>query len=392
MTEQTYVRVVSHAVFDPMRGKRPLLGQLDIELTERCNNRCIHCLINLPEDDRKAESCEMDTSFVLDVLRQAAELGCLRVRFTGGEPLLRPDFPHIYLTARRLGMQVVLFTNGRLITPDLASLLSRIPPGQAVEISVYGMHPGSYDTAAGTRGAFEEFWRGVKLLLDFKVPFIVKQALLPQNRHEMEEFEEWAATLPAMDNPPGYAMNFDLRARRDDPEKNKRIVALRLSPQETVSVLARDPKYVSEMQEFCGKFMHLPGDRLFSCGAGLATCIDAYGNAQMCLPLHHPAMVCDLKTHSLREAITEIFPRFRERKAENTEYVRRCAFCFLKGLCGQCPAKSWMEHGTLDTPVEYLCDVAHARARNLGLIGETEHAWEVTDWQERVRIFTKKKR
>ena len=35
------------------------------------------------------------------------------MRFTGGEPLLRPDFEELYLHARRLGMKVLLFTNAR---------------------------------------------------------------------------------------------------------------------------------------------------------------------------------------------------------------------------------------------------------------------------------------
>ncbi len=67
------------------------------------------------------------------------------------------------------------------------------------------------------------------------------------------------------------------------------------------------------------------------------------------------------------------------------EYLRRCALCFLKGLCEQCPGKSWSENGTLDTPVEYLCEVAHVQARHLGWLGESEHGWEVTKWRERVR-------
>jgi hypothetical protein len=49
-----------------------------------------------------------------------------------------------------------------------------------------------------------------------------------------------------------------------------------------------------------------------------------------------------------------------------------------------CPAKSWAEHGTLDTPVEYLCRVAHAQARDLGLLQDGERSWEVTDWHSRV--------
>ena len=373
---------------DLFREKRPLLGQLDIELTERCNNRCIHCLINQPEDDQELQSREMSTEFVLNLLNQAVNLGCMTVRFTGGEPLLRKDFQELYIAARRLGLKVILFTNARLITPDLASLLGRMPPGRVVEVTVYGMHPESYDIVAGVKGSYVEFKRGVDLLLENKIPFVVKQAHLPQNKTEMNEFEAWAATIPAMDKRPGFSMNFDLRGRRDDLDKNRRIEKLRLSPADTLEMLARDPKYVSGMQEFCGKFMRPPGDKLFSCGAGHGTCVDAYGFAQMCLPFKNPDKVYDLNKGTLREALVEYFPLFREIKAENPEYIRRCAICFLKGLCEQCPAKSWMETGTLDTPVEYLCDVAHVQARYLGLIGEDEKAWEITDWRERIERFT----
>ena len=92
----------------------------------------------------------------------------------------------------------------------------------------------------------------------------------------------------------------------------------------------------------------------------------------------------------LHFALTEYFPRLRKMRATNPEYLNRCGRCFLKGLCEQCPAKSWMEHGTLDTPVEYLCTVAHAQARYLGLVGKQENAWDVAegDWRERVARFS----
>jgi radical SAM protein with 4Fe4S-binding SPASM domain len=127
-----------------------------------------------------------------------------------------------------------------------------------------------------------------------------------------------------------------------------------------------------------------PGDRLFACGAGHGTCVDAYGRAQMCMMLRHPDRAYDLKTGSLRDALTCFFPRLRETRATNPEYLARCARCFLKGLCEQCPAKSWAEHGTLDTPVEYLCQVAHAQAHDLGLLRNGERAWEVRDGRSRV--------
>jgi len=103
--------------------------------------------------------------------------------------------------------------------------------------------------------------------------------------------------------------------------------------------------------------------------------------------LRHPDTVCDLRASPLHYALTEFFPRLRETRATNPEYLRRCARCFLKGLCEQCPGKSWMEHGTLDTPVEYLCAVAHAQARFLGLLKDGENSRDVVNGKERVARF-----
>jgi hypothetical protein len=104
----------------------------------------------------------------------------------------------------------------------------------------------------------------------------------------------------------------------------------------------------------------------------------------MCMLLRHPDTVYDLARGTLHEALTEAFPRLRAGWATNPAYLDRCARCFLKGLCEQCPGKSWSEHGTLDTPVEYLCQVAHAQARFLGLLAPGEQAWAIADWRERV--------
>jgi radical SAM protein with 4Fe4S-binding SPASM domain len=367
------------------QGRTPLLGHLDLELTERCNNACIHCYINLPARDKAAAQRELAAEDWKDILSQAADLGALWVRFTGGEPLLRPDFAEIYLYARRLGLQVMLFTNGRLITPELADLFARVPPLKKVEISAYGMRPESYDAVARVPGAFAEFRRGVDLLWERQVPFVVKSVVLSPNLAEIDEFEAWVATLPWRGPGSPYSVFLDLRTRRDSPAKSRRIRALRVSPAEGVALLARQGEaYRQEMARFCSGFVGPPGDRLFSCGAGEAGCVDAYGTYQMCMQLRHPDTVYDLKGGTLRQALTEVFPCLRELRASNPDYLRRCARCFLKGLCEQCPAKSWSEHGTLDTPVEYLCEVTHAQAQYLGLLGEGERAWEVADWRERI--------
>ncbi len=373
----------------PVKRVASKLGGLDIELTERCNNDCVHCCINLPEDDQVAEAREMTTGQVKQILTEAAALGCLRVRFTGGEPLLRPDFEELYLFARRLGLKVIIFTNARLITPRLADLLTKFPPLVWMEITVYGMSAESYEAVARRPGSFAEFRRGADLLLERKIPFVVKSAVLPQNRDEMESFEAWARTIPWMDKPPSYSMFFDLRNRHDDARKNRLIRSVRVSPEKGLAVLTRDSgKFRKNTDEFASKFMGPPGDLLFRCGAGHGLCDDAYGAAQPCMGVRAPELTFRLfeegtPPKTLAQALAS-FENLRAMRATNPEYLRRCAVCFLKGLCEQCPAKSLAEHGTLDTPVEYLCEVAHAQARWLGWLGKDENAWEVENWRERI--------
>jgi radical SAM protein with 4Fe4S-binding SPASM domain len=381
----SYIRKTFEAPFQI----HPLLGSLDLELTERCNNNCIHCYINLPVDD-SAKERELTTPKIKDILTEAASLGCFTVRLTGGEPLLREDFEEIYIFARRLGLKVLLFTNATLITPPLADLFFRIPPGEKVEVSVYGMSKKSYEAVTKTSGSFKAAMRGIKLLQNKEIPFIVKAAFLPQNKSELDEFETWASTIPWMDKAPSYSAFFDLRARRDSEEKNKLIKKLRVPPEEAVQVLSRDRnRYLQEMKQFCAKFMRATGNKIFSCGLSHGGCVDAYGNFQPCMLLRHPDTVYDLRAGSLREALVELFPRIKEMKTQNSDYLARCSRCFLHGLCEQCPGKSWMEHGTLDTPIDYFCQVAHARALDLGLLQEGEQAWEIEDWKERIRAFVK---
>lgn len=385
MTERTDIFKNNRDHYSLRTGDGPPVVQLDIELTERCNNACIHCSINQPAGDRLTRARELDTDAWQDILRQAAGMGVMTVRLTGGEPLLRDDFPEIYLFARRLGLRVMLFTNARLVTPQIAALLSDVPPLEEVEVSVYGMSRESYEAVTGADGSYAGFRKGVQLLLDRKIPFVVKGAVLPPSKRDMAAFDAWAATLPRMSTPPAYAMFFDLRARRDSTAKNSRIRRLRVSPEEGLAILTRQPdRYRREISEFFEKFMSPPDDRLFTCGIGPA-CVDAYGALQPCLSLRRPELTIDLKNIGLKEALASGWPALKEMRAANPLYLERCARCFLRGFCEQCPAKSWSEHGTLDTPVAYFCRVAHAQARFLGLLEKKERAWEVRDSKERIQ-------
>jgi radical SAM protein with 4Fe4S-binding SPASM domain len=366
------------------KAGRPPLARLDFELTERCNHDCIHCSVNLPAGDDEAKRRELTAAEIKNILEEAASLGCLSVRFTGGEPLLRDDFEEVYTAARNLGLRVRIFTNATLITPGLAALLKKIPPLEKMEVSVYGMTAESAAAVTGNPDSHEASRRGLALLLSHGVPFVVKGALLPPTKDEADRFEAWARELPGMTAPPSCAMLFDLRSRRDLEAKNERIRELRMGPQEYVRLESRHGEgQAVELRAFVARFAGPGGDHLFPCLADTAS-VDAYGRFQVCLSLRHPDTVYDLKKGSLKNAVEEFLPKVREMRTANPAYLKRCGRCFLKALCLQCPAKAWAEHGTLDTPVEYFCGIAHAQAVSIGVLEEGEKAWGLADWQARV--------
>jgi MoaA/NifB/PqqE/SkfB family radical SAM enzyme len=361
-----------------------LLPSLIIELTDRCNNACQHCYINRPAGDLQAAALEMKTGFIKDLIRQAADLGCLDLRFTGGEPLLRDDFPELYRFARSQGFKVHLFTNGRLIDDKLARLLKDLPPGQPVGITVYGMNADSYDGVSGVAGSFGEFREGVRRLQEHGIDFGLKMAVLPHNRADIPVYESWVRELFKGRKEPAYILGLLLRARHDDDRKDRRIRALRAEPEQVVELVARSNRYADELRDFCRRFTGSPSDKLFDCDFGLSLCVDAYGYAQGCILLRHPDLLYDLKAGTLAGALREFFPKFSDRRAQDPMFLHRCARCCLRGLCEQCPAQSWLEHGTLDTPVEFQCRTAHAHACKLGLLRNGEKGWEVDDWPLRL--------
>ncbi len=386
MGTASYVEKQSVYTVTRQQGTRPVLEHLVMELTERCNNNCIHCCIRQSRDDGRRPQKELSTNEICDILREAALLGAITVRFSGGEPLLRDDFEEIYLCARRLGMMVAIFTNATRVTPRLAKLFARIPPLEKIEVTVFGMKRETCEEVTRAQGSYDAACNGIRLLVKHRVPFYVRGTVLPPNKDELDEFEAWAAALPSMDGAPQLAMFLDLHCRRDSA-RNRLIRSVRLSPEEGLAVLTRKGDiYIKEIIALAARLRIARDDRLFRCSAGImGLCVDAFGTLQPCVMLRHPACVYDLKKGSIEDAVRNFFPVLRKRKASNPEYLTRCARCFLRGFCDQCPAKAWAAYGTLDTPVDYFCDVAHVHAKHAGLLKGEERAWEIEDWAGRIR-------
>jgi MoaA/NifB/PqqE/SkfB family radical SAM enzyme len=123
-----------------------------------------------------------------------AGAGCLWLQLTGGQPLLRPDFRDLYLHAKKLGLLVTLFTNGTLLTPELADFLQDYPPF-VVEITVYGLTKATYEVVTQVPGSYEKCLRGIDLLRARQIPLSLKTMVMTFNAHELEDMRVWSQGL-----------------------------------------------------------------------------------------------------------------------------------------------------------------------------------------------------
>lgn len=78
------------------------------ELTLKCNVSCRYCFNN----SGNSQPNELTTREVLKSLEDLKEANVLDIRFTGGEPLTRPDWYKIFKKAKKLGFAVSCNTNG----------------------------------------------------------------------------------------------------------------------------------------------------------------------------------------------------------------------------------------------------------------------------------------
>jgi MoaA/NifB/PqqE/SkfB family radical SAM enzyme len=151
-----------------------------LELTYRCNWRCVFCY-NPRHSDRRGLSAGEWTS-VLDDLRA---LGTLAVTLTGGEPLAHPGFLDVARAAAARRFALRIFTNGTLVSEAVADAIADLPP-LAVEMSLHGATADTHDRLTGAPGSFDAMRRGLERLRARRVPLLVKSLLTSVNESELD--------------------------------------------------------------------------------------------------------------------------------------------------------------------------------------------------------------
>lgn len=337
-----------------LRGSRtPFEGT--IETTYRCNLRCAHCYVNEAVGDAEEAARELATERLLSLIDEIAERGALFLLLTGGEVLVRRDFPEIYLRALRRGLLVVVYTNGTLVTDKVAELFAEHRP-HLVEITLYGMTRDTYEKVTQVPGSYDKCLAGIRRLVESQVPLKLKTMALTWNYHEVPAMREFARSLGL-----GFRYDSSLNPRVDCGAN--RNGELQLSAEQAVALDLQDPKRVAELREFLERSARPgsvadPARGVYSCGAGeVGFTVDPYGNLQLCQLSRRRSF--SVREASFAEGWDVHLPRFRARTWQTNSVCRRCN---LISFCSSCPGAAEMENGDVEKLVPQFCEITHRRA------------------------------
>jgi radical SAM protein with 4Fe4S-binding SPASM domain len=339
-------------------GDKRVPVEASLEITRRCPLECQHCYNNLPMGDLAARNRELSKQEYEQLLTELADMGVIWILFTGGEIFARKDFLEIYTFAKRKGFIITLFTNGILINEKIADYLSEYPPF-AIEITLYGRTKETYEALTQLSGSSDRCMRGIHLLLDRGLPLKLKTVGTRINAHEVVAMREFAELELGVD----FKFDSLLNPRIDCSQAP---LEVRLSPEEVVALDLHWPKMASEYRQLLEQSTLRPAEpskTVYVCGGGVKSfAIDPYGHMSICVISHRETY--DIRQGSVREGWDQFLLKVRQQ--ERTQ-PSKCDSCRIRSVCSTCPATGELESGDPQSPVEFLCEVAHLRATVLGV-------------------------
>ncbi|WP_024622110.1 radical SAM/SPASM domain-containing protein [Metaclostridioides mangenotii] len=186
--EDLYNRLCSIAIIEDENNKQHFKNKIaSIEITHRCNLKCVHCCIDA--DGVVSENKDLSTEDMKSIFDKIIKWNPSRIMLSGGEPMLRKDFIELlkYLKSNYHG-KIIVSTNGTLINEKNVSILSE--SAYQIDISLDGVDEESCSIVRGP-GVFEKVIKNVKLLKSTGFEKVsLSMAISDKNEHLESEFNK----------------------------------------------------------------------------------------------------------------------------------------------------------------------------------------------------------
>jgi len=162
--------------FDPFSQEIKAPYRLDLALTYRCNNACVHCYAG-----KASAAKELSTQDWKAVIGRAFELRIPQILFTGGEPTMRDDLPELVAETERYGIVSGIVTNGRRLSDP--ALVERLASAgiDFIQVTLESSRPEVHEKITERNGSFQETVQGIRNILKQRLYVSVNTTLNPLN-------------------------------------------------------------------------------------------------------------------------------------------------------------------------------------------------------------------
>lgn len=334
------------------------------ELTARCNLSCKMCYIHLDKQQQEKVGAELTTEQWIQMGQQAEKAGTLYLLLTGGEVLIRPDFPEIYSALCKMGFLITIYTNATLIDEKIQKLFERYPPFE-VGITLYGATPETYEKICGNSNAFYKVIEGLERLKTVKTNLEIRTTFIKENEEEMEALYELALR---------YTPHYKITpiVFKACPDIQSDVEQCRLSPAEAYDFQMRYWKFLKEQNWSFKKFQKTDekieyDTRIKRSGYEVEPvnikCLA--GKCEYNITWDGHMTGCNLffipYTEPMKEGFMAAWKRLPE-LLSNLPKPEKCKTCPWdeKQLCGNCPPKLYLETGCFDKEAPFICGLTQA--------------------------------
>ena len=343
--------------------ERRLPWNVHIDLTYRCNERCVHCYLD------HHDYGEMTTREVKNVLDQLADAGALFLTFSGGEIFLRQDLFELIRYARGLNFDVSLKTNALLIDQSRARKLRELDI-RKIQISIYSADAAIHDAITKVPGSLERSLRAIRFLLAEGLQVKLACPLMKQNLAAFRDVQSLAEKLgvpymldltitPMMDGGDGVLGLRSSAAELLQVLQDQNLNSRACTPPEAATEAAFATGSATSSGIESGAYDDIP------CSAGHNSCyISPYGDVSPCVQMPKPA------GNLRKQRFDEIWYGSSEMnrvRAVRESQLPLCSSCSIRNYCERCPGLAQMEGGDLLGAYERACELAEMNARLAGI-------------------------
>ena len=331
--------------FDEEYAKNPVIQGVIIEITQICNEKCIHCYI--PHEQKNIKMNDDEFYKIIDECKKIGTV--VDIKISGGECMTHPSFKKFISYVKNAGFALTVMTNLTLLDDEIIDIL-KTGTQSKVQASLFSLSPEIHDKITTVPGSFNRVMKNLEALYEANIPVCIATQIMESNKNEIENIYKFVQKH-------NFEFNLDwtIMAQQDGNKQNlvKRVKDI-LSYRDICSIRC---KYEDNFESsYCNAIkspLRSPDSSLCSAGMNLLhinTNLDVHPCAGWML------IIGNLKKESLQH-MWENSEDLKKIRNITLKDFPKCSECEDRNVCTICMAQTFVENNNHFEVPSYTCSM-----------------------------------